>query len=206
MAQQIRLLATHGLDNNGNTIINVADPVNAQDAATQNFVINYTINPANTALPALSGDVYSSARSSVIYLNTTGVTPGTYHSVTVDAKGRVLAGSNPTTLADYGITDSIVNAVAGRSGNVTLSTADISGLGTIASQNANAVQLTGGSINGVIIGASNPTSAARQTRLCIKQVLTPQAFYLHQVRLIRSYNGMVIHLYGKLLLAIKPSP
>ena len=163
MAQQIRLLATHGLDNNGNTIINVADPVNAQDAATQNFVINYTSNPANTALPALSGDVYSSARSSVIYLNTTGVTPGTYHSVTVDAKGRVLAGSNPTTLADYGITDSIVNAVAGRSGNVTLSTADISGLGTIASQNANAVQLTGGSINGVIIGASNPTSATFTT-------------------------------------------
>lgn len=34
-----------------------------------------------------------------------GVTPGTYKSVTVDAKGHVTGGSNPTTLEGYGITD-----------------------------------------------------------------------------------------------------
>ena len=34
-----------------------------------------------------------------------GVTAGTYRSVTVDAKGHVTAGTNPTTLAGYGITD-----------------------------------------------------------------------------------------------------
>ena len=34
-----------------------------------------------------------------------GVTAGTYRSVTVNAKGHVTAGSNPTTLAGYGITD-----------------------------------------------------------------------------------------------------
>lgn len=34
-----------------------------------------------------------------------GVTAGTYKSVTVDANGHVTAGSNPTTLAGYGITD-----------------------------------------------------------------------------------------------------
>jgi hypothetical protein len=39
------------------------------------------------------------------------VTTGTYKSVTVDTFGRVTAGSNPTTLAGYGITDA-VNAVA----------------------------------------------------------------------------------------------
>lgn len=38
-------------------------------------------------------------------------TPGTYKSVTVDTYGRVTAGTNPTTLAGYGITDA-VNAVA----------------------------------------------------------------------------------------------
>jgi hypothetical protein len=32
-------------------------------------------------------------------------TPGTYRSVTVDAKGRVTAGTNPTTLEGYGITN-----------------------------------------------------------------------------------------------------
>ena len=34
-----------------------------------------------------------------------GVTAGTYKSVTVDANGHVTAGTNPTTLAGYGITD-----------------------------------------------------------------------------------------------------
>jgi hypothetical protein len=34
-------------------------------------------------------------------------TAGTYSSVTTDAKGRVTAGTNPTTLAGYGITDAL---------------------------------------------------------------------------------------------------
>ena len=34
-----------------------------------------------------------------------GVTAGTYNSVTVDEKGHVTAGTNPTTLSGYGITD-----------------------------------------------------------------------------------------------------
>ena len=33
------------------------------------------------------------------------VSPGTYHSVTVDTYGRVTAGSSPTTISGYGITD-----------------------------------------------------------------------------------------------------
>lgn len=40
-------------------------------------------------------------------LANSGVTAGTYRSVTVDAKGRVTAGTNPTTLAGYGITDAV---------------------------------------------------------------------------------------------------
>lgn len=40
-----------------------------------------------------------------IDLATTGVTASTYKSVTVDAYGRVTAGTNPTTLAGFGITD-----------------------------------------------------------------------------------------------------
>lgn len=38
-------------------------------------------------------------------LASTGVAAGTYKAVTVDSKGRVTGGSNPTTLAGYGITD-----------------------------------------------------------------------------------------------------
>jgi phage-related tail fiber protein len=35
------------------------------------------------------------------------VTVGTYKSVTVDTYGRVTAGTNPTTLSGYGITDAL---------------------------------------------------------------------------------------------------
>jgi len=43
-------------------------------------------------------------------LANSGVTIGTYRSVTVDVKGRVTAGTNPTTLSGYGITDALSNA------------------------------------------------------------------------------------------------
>ena len=45
------------------------------------------------------------ANADSIDLATTGITAGTYKSVTIDAYGRATAGTNPTTLAGYGITD-----------------------------------------------------------------------------------------------------
>jgi phage-related tail fiber protein len=53
---------------------------------------------------ALTGDVTASAGSDSTTLANVG-TAGTYRSVTTDAKGRVTAGTNPTTLDGYGITD-----------------------------------------------------------------------------------------------------
>jgi phage-related tail fiber protein len=50
-----------------------------------------------------AGRIVSSA--SGIDLATTGVAASTYKSVTVDAYGRVTAGTNPSTLAGYGISD-----------------------------------------------------------------------------------------------------
>lgn len=52
-----------------------------------------------------SGRIVVNADS--IDLATTGVSASTYKSVTVDAYGRVTAGTNPTTLAGYGITDAL---------------------------------------------------------------------------------------------------
>lgn len=60
---------------------------------------------AATRLPAFTGDATSSAGSSALTLADSGVTAGTYKSVTVDAKGRVTTGTNPTTVAGYGLTD-----------------------------------------------------------------------------------------------------
>jgi|LakMenE18May11ns_1017448.scaffolds.fasta_scaffold9952716_6 hypothetical protein len=45
-------------------------------------------------LPAFQGDVTSTAGTSTLILSNTGVVPGAYNKVTVDAKGRVTAGSN----------------------------------------------------------------------------------------------------------------
>lgn len=42
----------------------------------------------------------------------TGITAGTYRSVTVDKYGRITGGTNPTTLSGYGITDAVSTSAA----------------------------------------------------------------------------------------------
>lgn len=120
-----------------------------------------------------------------IDLATTGVSAGTYKSVTVDTYGRITAGTNPTTLSGYGITDAqpldaTLTALAGvttaankliyATGVDAFATTDLSsygrsliddadaaaarttlGLGTMATQAANNVAITGGSIDGITI-------------------------------------------------------
>ena len=120
-----------------------------------------------------------------IDLATTGVAAGTYRSVTTDTYGRITAGTNPTTLAGYGITDAqpldaTLTALAGVTvaanqliyatgadtftvtsltsfGRSLIDDADAAGarttlgLGTIATQNANNVAITGGTIDNVTI-------------------------------------------------------
>lgn len=110
-------------------------------------------------------------------------TAGTYRSVTTDAYGRVTAGTNPTTLAGYGIVDAqpldaTLTALAGvtvaanqliyATGADTFTTTSFTsfgrslvddadaaaarttlGLGTIATQAANNVAITGGTIAGI---------------------------------------------------------
>lgn len=54
----------------------------------------------------LSGDASGAGSTAIaVTLANSGVGAGTYRSVTVDVKGRVTAGTNPTTLAGYGISD-----------------------------------------------------------------------------------------------------
>lgn len=54
--------------------------------------------------------------STALTLANSGATAGTYNSVTIDAKGRVTAGTNPTTLAGYGITDAAPSTHVGATG------------------------------------------------------------------------------------------
>jgi len=62
----------------------------------------------------LTGDVTGSGTGSfVTTLKDTG-SAGTYKSITTDSKGRVISGTNPTTLIGYGITDAATSVQGGK--------------------------------------------------------------------------------------------
>lgn len=112
-----------------------ADPTSPLEAATKHYVDNIknNLNAGNISsltispslLPAFTGDFTSAAGTSVLTLGNTGITPGTYTRLTVDAKGRGNASAPllsshipnldlskvnsgmPVTLAGYGITDGV---------------------------------------------------------------------------------------------------
>ena len=105
----------------------------------------------------LSGDATGSGSTAIsVALSNTGVTAGTYKSVTVDAKGRVTAASNPTTIAGYGITDAQpldadLTAIAGltaTSGVLRKTAADTWSLDTASYLTANQTITLSGDITG----------------------------------------------------------
>ncbi|WP_413291459.1 tail fiber domain-containing protein [Bdellovibrio sp. HCB337] len=83
---------------------------------------------AAARMPAFTGDATSSAGGTALTLANSGATAGTYKSVTVDAKGRVTAGTNPTTLAGYGITDAFAQGGNSFGTTATLGTNDATNL------------------------------------------------------------------------------
>ena len=115
-----------------------------------------------------------------IDLATTAVTAGTYQSMTVDAYGRVTAGTNPTTIAGYNITnaytkteiDTTVSGLLAKtggtmSGAIAMGTNNITGLGAPTNANDAATKtyvdtadalklnLTGGTLSGALAMGTN---------------------------------------------------
>jgi len=69
-------------------------------------VTSVTINTASgTPITVNSTSAITTSGTRTITHSNSGVTAGTYRSVTVNATGHVTAGTNPTTLSGYGITD-----------------------------------------------------------------------------------------------------
>jgi hypothetical protein len=95
-------------------------------------------------LPAFSGDITTPSGSTVTTLATVNGAPGAFGSAssvaafTVNGKGLVtVAGNVPIAIANTAV----------------------SGLGTLSTQNANNVTITGGSVNGTALGNSTPSTA-----------------------------------------------
>ena len=82
---------------NGNTKLTVADNDTVSDSVTIKGTGDASVTSDSNGNIIINSKPYSHP--------TSGVTAGTYKSVTVNAQGHVTAGTNPTTLAGFGITD-----------------------------------------------------------------------------------------------------
>ncbi len=88
----------------GNVVGNVTGNVTGNASTATKLSTSQTISVSGDASGSAGFDGSANANISLTLANT-GVAPGSYTGVTVDAKGRVTAGYQATTLAGYGITD-----------------------------------------------------------------------------------------------------
>jgi hypothetical protein len=84
----------------------------------------------------------------------------------------------------------LVTSVAGRTGAVTLSNTDISGLGTMSTQAASNVAITGGTIDGATIGGTTPAAGTFTTLTATGQTSLGGAVGSEGLRVITTASGV----------------
>ncbi|MCU1309257.1 MAG: phage related tail fiber protein, partial [Candidatus Angelobacter sp.] len=124
---------------------------------------------AATQLPALTGDVTSTAGTAATTLANSGVTAGTYNKVTVDAKGRVTAGSALTFLAAD--VSGILPIANGGTGSNTQNFVDLSTAQSVAGTKAFTGTLDASAATSTMpvhVSSTFPATCAAQSEMLIK--------------------------------------
>lgn len=97
---------THSTYVNQNAFSNIKVGNTTVAADTTTDTVTLVAGNNITITPDATNDKITIAATDAVYTHpSSGVTAGTYKSVTVNAQGHVTSGSNPTTLSGYGITD-----------------------------------------------------------------------------------------------------
>ena len=116
-----------------------------------------------SATPAAGGTVTSVAMTVPAFLSVTGSPVTTSGTLAVSLSGTALpvanGGSGATTLAGY----VYGNGTGAMTASTTIPNTAITGLGTMSTQSAGAVAITGGTINGTSIGATTTSTGAFTT-------------------------------------------
>lgn len=117
---------THSSYVNQNAFSNVTVGSTTITADTTTDTLTLVAGSNVTLTPDANNDKITIAATDTVYTHpNSGVTAGTYKSVTVNAQGHVTGGSNPTTLSGYGITDAAtkteLNAISSLVGDTAVS-------------------------------------------------------------------------------------
>ena len=136
----------------------------ATGSATKGMYIDSS-GTAKAMTYSVNKDVPSDAKfTDTVYTHpNSGVTAGTYRSVTVNAQGHVTAGSNPTTLSGYGITDAPTKTGGGASGTWGINISGNAASATTANTATNASHATNADKATTATTATNATINDRQT-------------------------------------------
>lgn len=135
-----------------------------------------------TASTPLTATVNSTNGTVNITHDDSGATAGTYRSVTVDAKGHVTGGTNPTTISGYGITDAKI-----ASGVITLGSNTITPL--TASSALNATKLSGTASISTTGNAGTATALASAGTVRVNLASTSAVTYTSGGNITPGVNG-----------------